>query len=429
MNRGKKDSSVNKKIYFRPLFFSILLIALSVCMHGQTYRSFRLEMLSIREDVTWRFGPFKISPSLQLRNIGYDDNVYQMREEDDPIGDYTASVSLPFTFYLPYRDWLIAYFDVSPGYDFFFNEKQLSGFIYRYSPGFRMLLLRRFVLSSSYLRRKDRQRPTVEFDERIPVNTEAVDVSLFLETIRLTAIGFTGSVRTIRYEDVGSEAYYSTRLNREERNGNFEFYYRIFTDSDLFLTVGYTEYNFESLESRWRDSYSYDVMSGIRFPLLGKARGRLSLGYRWLTNRAEGSQRFSGLIADTGLEFRLGRFNLRFQFARDFQFSFYSSSLYFTSNRYGTGLSFYPASFLRMDYDFNYGQSDYPEGEPLRQPDGGITSMGRRDTYRSHTAGLVFRIKESIGIGLTATYWERESNIEGIGRNRTFFGGFLTFDF
>ena len=420
---------MKKRIYFRLCSCIILLITISVCVHAQTYQSFRLELSQIAERAQWRFGPFRIDPSIQFQNIGFDNNVYQMSEEDDPIGDYTASISLPFTFYLPYRNWMIAYVDVSPGYNIYFNEKQLSGFIYRYSPGVRMLLLNRFVLSGSYQRQKSLQRPTVEFDRIIPVETEGFDASLFLETISLTAIGFTGSVSNVRYEDIDGEVRYAIQLNREERSGKFEFYYRILTDSDLFLTAGYTEYNFEDPESRWRDSYSYDVLSGIRFPLLGRARGMLSLGYRWLTNRADDSRRFSGLIGNTGLDFRLGRFNLRFQFTRDFQFSYSSTSLYFTGNRYGTGLSFYPAPFLRLDYDFSYGQSDYPEAQPIRLPDGELTEIKRKDIYRVHTTGLVFRIKENIGIGLTVTYWERESNIGDFGRNRTFIGGYLTYDF
>lgn len=407
----------------------VLLISVSMCVYGQTYQSFRLELQQISQEARWRFGPFRIDPSIRIQNIGYDNNVYQMREEDDPIGDYTASVSLPFTFYLPYRNWVIAYFDVNPGYDIYFNEKQLSGFVYRYSPGIRMLLLNRFVLSGSYFRQKRRQRPTVEFDRMIPVETDGYDGSLFLETFSMTAIGFSGSVSNIRYQDIEGDNRYSSQLNREERNGKLEFYYRVFTDSDFFLTAGYTEYNFESPESKWRDSYSYEIFSGIRFPLLGRARGTLSLGYRWLTNRADDDRRFSGLIGDTGIELRLGRFNLRLQFTRDFQFSYYSTNLYFTGNRYGFGISFYPAQFLRLDYDFSYGQTDYPVDEPRALPEGGGVGITREDIYRSHSAGVVFRLRENVGIGLTVTYWERDSNLEAYGRNRGFIGGYLTYDF
>jgi hypothetical protein len=418
-----------KGIYFRGIVYFMVLIVGAVFVYGQNYQSFRLELSRMEENARWRFGPFRIYPSLQLRNVGYDDNVYQMREEDNPIGDYTATISLPFTFYLPFRDRMIAYFDINPGYDFYLKEKQQSGANYSYSPGIRLLLLNRFVLSGSYLYQKQRRRPTAEFDRRIYVDTDGYDASFFYEVSVLTALGFTGSIRNIRYEDIEGDISYAVALNREERNGRLEIYRRIFLDSDFFLTAGYTDYRFESIESQWRDSYSYEVLSGVRFPLLGRARGTLSLGYRWLINKADRNSRFSGLVGNTGLEFRLSRFNLRFQFSRDFAFSYYSRSLYFTTHRIGSGLSFYLTRIIRLDYDFGYGESAYPEAEPIRMPDGTLADIRREDTYLSHSAGLVFRIKRNIGIGITVTYWERDSNIETYGRNRGFIGGYLTYDF
>jgi len=57
----------------------------------------------------------RIDTSLQLRDVGYDNNFYQMREEDDPVGDYTATVSLPFTVYLPYRNSIVAFLNIGIG--------------------------------------------------------------------------------------------------------------------------------------------------------------------------------------------------------------------------------------------------------------------------------------------------------------------------
>ncbi len=425
---GKKNFEM-KRIHFRRSAWLLLLLVVSVCAFGQDYQSFRLDLVQIEENARWRFGPFRIHPSLQLRNVGYDNNIYQMRQEDDPVGDYTATASLPFTFYLPFRNWMVVYVDVEPGYNFYLNEKQQSGFNYSYSPGARFLLFNRFVLSGSYLRQKSRQRPTVEFDRRIYVETEGYEASLFYESSLLTAIGVTGSVRNIRFEDTEGSFLYSTALNREERAGAVEFYHRIFTDSDFYLTAGYTDYIFDNPESRWRDSYSYELITGIRFPLLGRARGILSLGYRWLFNREDEKKKFSGLIGDTGLEFRLGRFNLRFQYGRDFQFSFSGTSLYFTGNRIGAGLSFYLSQIIRIDYDINYGETLYPEAQVIRLPDGSSQEIKRRDTYLTHSAGIVFRIKRNIGIGLTVNYWERDSNVMDYRRTKGFIGGYLTYDF
>jgi hypothetical protein len=424
----KKDIGMNSKYYLQATCF-LLLILVSMNAFGQDYRSFRLDLLQIEEDARWRFGPFRIRPSLELRNVGYDNNIYQMREEEDPIGDYTAMVSLPFTFYLPFRNRMIVYVDINPGYEFYLNEKQQSGFIYGYSPGARFFLFNRFVLSGSYERQKQKRRPTVEVDRRIYVDTEGYEASFFYETSLITAIGLTGSVRSIHYENIEGEFWNTTALNRKERTGAIEFYRRVFTDSDYYLSLGYIDYVFDDPSSKWRDSYSYELISGIRFPLLGRARGSLSLGYRWLFNREDQKKRFSGLIGDTSLEFRLRRFNLRFRYGRDFQFSFYSRSVFFTGNRIGSGLSFYLTRIIRLDYDFIYGESVYPETEFFQMPDGTTQEIKRKDTYLTHSAGIVFRIKRNIGVGLTVNYWERDSNIVKLGRNRGFLGGYLTYDF
>lgn len=408
------------------MVFSQIMNPFPLC--SQTYQTFHSELENIRENVKWRFGPFRIFPSLQLRNVGYDNNIYQMREVDDPIGDYTAALSLPFNFYLPYRSWIITYLEVSPGYDLFINEVNQRGINYRFSPGVRFLLFNRFVLSGNYQYQKRRQRITPEFDERIYVESKGYNASLFYETVQGTAIGFSGRINRMGYEDTEGESY-SRALNREARSGNLEFYYRVFMESDFFLTFGYTDYIFESAESQERNSYSYTLRSGIRFPLLGTARGTLSLGYRWLFNRSENDKQFSGFIGDTGLDFRLGRFNLRLQYVRDFQFSYSSTNLYFIMNRFGSGISFYLIPSIRLDYDLSYGSGKYPENLIIQSPEGVFEEIERKDTYLSHSAGIAFRIVRNTGIGLSVTYWERDSSIEGIGRTRTFLGGYLTYDF
>jgi len=384
------------------------------------------------ENARWRLGPFLIYPSIRIRNIGYDNNIYQMREAEYPVGDFTAAVSPQATFYIPYRNWLILSFSVNPEYVYYTNEKNLRGFNFNHSPGFRLLFLNRFVTSGSYQFQRVRQRATVEFDRQIYVENRTLNASLYYETTRMTSFGFSGSARNIKYDDsslTDEDISVSRALDREELRGNFEFYYRIFLESFFFMNIGYTEYNFEDFESQWRNSYSYQVSSGIRFPILGRARGTLSLGYRWLINRSDENLRFSGLFGDTGLDFRLGRFNFRLQFVRDFRFSYSSTNLYFIENRIGTGLSFYLTQFMRLDYDFSYGEGKYPDEVIVPLPDGGFEEVERADTYLSHTAGLIFRVIRNTGIGLTITYWERDSSIEGLGRTRTFIGGYLTYDF
>lgn len=398
----------------------------------QSYRTLRAELEQIEQSARWRFGPFKIDPSIQFRNIGYDSNIYQIRDDESPLGDFTASVSVPLNIYLPFRDWMVFYLSLRPQYVYYLNEKQQRGLNFNYSPGVRFLFLGRFVLSGNYQYQRQRRRASIEFDDRIYVETRGYNASIFYETSRMTTFGFSGRVRDMSYEDLipqQREITYSSALNREERSGYFEIYYRILRESDFFLTTGYTEYKFKDTESQWRNSYSYEVITGIRFPFLGRARGTLSLGYRWLISEKDENLRFSGPVGNTGLNFRLGRVNLRFQVIRDFRFSYSTTNLHFIENQFGAGVSFYVTQFIRIDYDFSYGKGAYSDKEIVQLPGGGSEEVKRSDTYLSHSAGLVFRLVKNTGIGLTVNFWKRDSNVVEAGRTRTFIGGYLTYDF
>ncbi len=399
---------------------------------GQTYKTFRSEQKQITEKARWKIGPFRIYPAIQFRNIGYDDNVYYQREEDDPISDYTATFSPHVKVYLLFHNNLILSLSENPEYVYYLEQKRERRWNNTISPEIKFLFLNRFVISGRYSYRDRRYRASSEFDVRANELRESYRASLFYETARRTSLGISASLKKISYEDItlpGEEIYLSRLLNREERSGNLEFYYRVFSESFFFISGGYTEYKFEHIQSRWRDSYSYQAYSGIRFPLFGKIRGTLSLGYKKLLPRREEKKGFSGLVGNTSFVFRIRRFAFRFQYNRDFHFSYWTNNIYFTEDRYGAGISFYLTKFLRLDYNFSYGEANYPELMPLRMPDGRYEEIKRKDIYRTHTAGFVFRVIRNIGIGLMINFGERESNYFWENWNRGFVGGYITYQF
>ena len=84
---------------------------------------------------------------------------------------------------------------------------------------------------------------------------------------------------------------------------------------------------------------------------------------------------------------------------------------------------------IRLDYNFTYGESDYPEKIPVVLSGGEVIGIDRKDVYRIHNAGIVFRVVRNTGIGLGINYWERDSNYYGESRDRLFVSGYLTYDF
>ncbi|MFW6160945.1 MAG: hypothetical protein ACOC57_07380, partial [Acidobacteriota bacterium] len=157
--------------------------------------------------------------------------------------------------------------------------------------------------------------------------------------------------------------------------------------------------------------------------------GTLSLGYKKLMPRWVARKGFSGVVGNTSLDLRIRRFGFRVVYERDCSFSYWTDSIFFLEDRYGTGISIYPARFLRLDYDFTYARGSYPESIAIRLPDESYQEIKRKDSYRIHTAGVVIRLVRNTGAGIRIFYWERDSNISWVGRERWVIGGFLTYDF
>lgn len=427
-----KKRNVLSSLFLIVHFFSFIILT-SAISYSQSYQLFRYERENIIKNAKWKIGPFRIYPAIRFRNIGYDDNIYRKKEEDEPTSDYTATFSPKINIYLLFHNWMILSFSENPEYVYFVKEKRERSFNNIYMPGLKLLIFNRFVLSGNYQYRKARRRASSEFDVRADEKIEAYNSSFFYETGRGTSFGFSGTITKISYEDIslpGEEIYLSRLLNREERSGSFEFYYRIFSESFFFVSGGYTEYYFENIESRWKNSYSYHVYSGIRFPILGRVRGILSLGYKKLMPHIARKNGFSGLVGNTSLDLRVRRFGFHLRYSRDSYFSFWTDSIFFLEDRYGAGISFYLFRFLRLDYDFTYGKSHYPEPILIRLPDESYAEIKGYNIMRIHTAGFVFRIIRNTGIGLRINYWERDSNVRGWGGRKSWFiGGYITQEF
>ena len=400
-------------------------------LDGQYYRTYRSYLQSVTENSRWRLGPLWINPDLQF-NLVYDSSIYGTYGEREPVPDYIATAAVPLDIHLIVRERLIFTFTEIPSYLRFFEQTDESSFNNSYALGARWRLFRPLVLTGLHESRRAKYRFSSEVERRIFERVEANGGSAFLETARGSAFGLSGSTRRYRYQDEilpGAADFASTVLNRKEDNVQLEFYRPASPDSAFFMNFGYTDYAFESPESSGRDSYSYQANAGIRLPLLGKARGLLSLGYKSFKPRDAGQDGYSGLIGNTELDYRFSRIGLRLQLVRDVVFSYVIDSLFFVDSRLGAGLSFYPTRNIRLDYDVSAGTGDYSGTTLVTLPDGTRQAIERKDTYVTHSGSLIFRVRRNTGIGFRADFQQRESNDFYYNMDRWSAGLYLTYDF
>jgi len=407
---------------------AVSLLALVALCAGQDYRTFRSEIEEVRAITKLRFGPIRFHPTLQLRDVGYDDNVYYRNVDESPIGDYSAAISPVVKAYLPVGNSLLLSFRENPEYVHYFKEKNLRAFTNSFSPSVRLNLLKRFTLSGDYHFERHQRRAYNEFAGNVTDTVKGYAASFFFETPRGSAIGFSGKVDRFGYEDVASfeNLGLSRALNRKETSGNVGLYYRAFSDSDLFLLFGYTQYKFDDPDFWVRDAHSYQASWGIRFPLMGRARGKISLGYKNFIPELAGKKRFSGLIADSGFDIKLGRFDIRLGLVRNTIFSYLEGSYYYVDTRGNAGISFYLTRLFRLDYDYQNGGMKYPDPFEIQVPGGPPELIMRKDTYGMHSAGLTVRIFRTTGLSLSYNIFDRKSNAPGFDIRRNFVGLSLT---
>jgi hypothetical protein len=411
----------------------LLLLAVVSCpLRAQQYVAFSSEMDDIRTSASWKLGPFNIFNRFIL-NYGHDNNLYGSEPPKKPVTANFISAGLPIRTVLVFRDWLIFEVAASPRYEYFFDIPTERALNISFSPRVKTLLFHRIVASGSWRHGRSRYRASREIDRRVWVSTEGYWLDLFYDTPRQTSIGLSAYSTRFKLEAVtlaGSSVPLSTALNRREKNATLEFYYMLSQGTFFFTNFGITEYRFSSVSSSFRDSNSYQSNLGIRFPLIGKSMGTISLGYRKLVPVNRQAKSFSGLVGNTSADFRLGRFSLRAGFIRDTPFSYSAGVIYFIDQNIQAGASFYLSQRFRLDYDFGYGDARYPLG-PVAPSGGGTTTAAaeRHDLYRSHTVGLVVRIVKRMGIRFDANYWDRDSNFFLRGITRTTFGASLTYQF
>jgi hypothetical protein len=413
----------------RALCFSVAWLSLAgPFAAAQTYTPFQTEFDKIIEDTRYQIGPFRLFPRIGFPDFGYDNNIF--RREEERVSDFMITVAPGLTTNVLIGESVILNFLVDPEYIFYFDHPNLRGWNSSYSSGFRWRLLYRFVLSGNFSDTSRRQRPTDEFRERVNINSKSYEGSVFYEIPQLITFGFSGIQNEITHESLAetdSGGGFFRRLDRDESNINFELYYPVREDTDLFMRTGYFEYDFKSPESSFKNSYAYQIASGIGFPIIGNIRGSMSLGYKWFYPREHVFSKFSGVIGNTGIDYRISRFGIRIIFSRDIPFSFSESNIYFTQNRIGGGISYYPASFLRLDYDAALGRSTYPES--VASVPAGQEEYQRKDEYLIHRAAIIIRIFGTMGFGFSLDYQKRSSNLSGFGYDSTYFGVFLTQDF
>lgn len=389
---------------------------------GKTWMGTNLERL-VRE-AGWGFGPFKVDTVFHLNNAGYDSNIYY-GHADNPIDDYTFTAGTGFNIYLPLKKKVIFQVYESPRY-VYYSETKRERTWNNYFNGQVHFALNRFFITVGKGFTQARQRWSTEIDIKLRRKEDSLQGAILWQASKKTSFYLRYRQAKYEYENLSFGIFnIRERLNREESYLNFTTFYRVSFRTMFFLDAEYGLYNFREQASS-KDSRSYGIYAGFEFSPTGRIKGRINLGYKNFDALDPGEKDYRGVVGNTRVSVRLLRtLVVRASFERDVEFSLWYNNNYFIENRYGTGGSFYLFKKIRLDYDFYSGRNNYPRGQ-LIGPD---VREKRMDDYQIHSVGIYIRVKKNIGLGLIASRWVRDSNLDYEDDERDFVGLNLTYDF
>jgi hypothetical protein len=410
----------------RRLKFLFWLVGAAACLGpaaarlpGQTWKW--IEMESRWTQAPLKIGPLRVRTELLLRDAGFDTNVYGT--PDRAVADYTLTAGPQFTIYYPVNSRLLFVVSESPQYVYFLQTRSertwnnvLRGEAY--------LSLNRLLFTFGLGLQNAKQRWNAEVDVRPRVVQDQSFGSILWQVSPKTSLSMGFRRANLRFEELaGAGPAPLSGLDHDERFLEIAADYQWTARGRLTLELQSGSFDFTDARSR-NDALTRRLSVGFSFAPLLQIGGSFRLGYRWMSPRLGDRPTYGGFVGDAGLEARLSRFvRARVTLARDLPFSFIYSDTYYIWDQIGFGLSLYPLPGIRVDYDFLGGNNAYPAGDFAASP------APHEDTYGSQSLGIVFRVKSSVGIGLTAGQWRRDSAYYGGRSRRGFVGLNLTYDF
>jgi hypothetical protein len=405
------------------LILAVLAVGAAGSALAETWKG--LELRRKLETAAWKFGPFRVQPSLIISNAGVDSNI--LYSPTNPIKDFTITAGPAATLYIPiYRRFVLSLYG-SPQYVWYSKTDRERTWNY-YFKGAAQLSLKNVFFSLEGTYSDARERWNTEIDIRLRRKEEGFGGSVLVKAAWKTSFSLAYRTAKYKYESIENTGGFNfrERLNRQETYANFSLFYQAASQRRFFLDFEYGLYRFEfATQAALGDARSGAAYVGLEFSQLGRrVRGRIRVGYKKYDVRAADGPDYQGIVGDSQLSIRFAKpFVLRGSYVRDVRFSLWYGNPYFVESRPGVGVSLYPFGFVRLDYDYSRGRNRYPE------IGGGSPGVKRLDDYTIHSAGIYFRIKKNVALGFISSWWARNSNLDAEDDKRTFFGLNLTYDF
>jgi hypothetical protein len=365
------------------------------------------EIDEVRKNARVHVGPLYFTPSIQLKELGVDSNVFNAAGEQ--VSDFTANVSPRVDLWVPVARR--ALFSTAVATDLvWFREYASERSIDPQVTARGELYFNRLAFFAENAFVNTRQRPNFEIDLR---SRHTRNTAIAGAELRLTpkfSVEVAGRRSDTRYD---ADAFFDgtslqRTLNRKTQGVQGTIRHRL-TPLTTLAVRG------ESLQDRFefspqRDADSWRVMPGVEFKPRALVKGTAYVGYRAFTPVVEGAlPEFSGLVADLGLSYTLlGSTTFGVSYRRDLTYSYEEAQPFFVSN--SVGASIRRALGRRFDLIVSSDRHVYNYRDLVDPAANTLPLNARIDTTWNYAASLGWRMARDGRIGFGVSYWTRESS-------------------
>lgn len=377
----------------------------------------------LEDPVQW--GPFLVSRSFSIDNIGYDNNVFLVSEEEDrpKESDFVVRLGPEIQAQLEFGSRMALTLRDKLTGEFWAEFSDLNSFSNDFEAQYD-LLLGRVLLTSEGRWNSSFGRARSESDERTRLRRTNLRQRLIWYTTAKTDVTVSYASLATRYSDEETQfrvdpdgdgtaelVDIGTALNRDTDEVTAEIGWRP-RNRTRFL-VGYSEREQDFVvDTEGRDAEETRVYVGAQFRPTAYVSGRIEIGRAELETTEQSPvfdyAPYEGTYSDTRVVYRpTGASRFTVQYGQEARFSTYDRNLYYEDTERSIGMEVYLGRWFGVQAGYSLRDLEYPEENTVSEPIG----ERREDTIDDAYGGLLFRLPRGLQVGIRVGRRVRDSNV------------------
>ncbi len=358
-----------------------------------------------RTDARIHVGPFYLTPTLILRDLGVDSNVYN--EAGEQKSDFTFDLAPHADVWMPIGRRLLFTTSASLGviyYQTYSRERAIGGDLSASAE----ILLKRISLSVGGSRGETRQRPNYEIDARVRRDEQSVSVGANVRIFRKLSLGLSGRKFETDFDQdavfLGIQLRDTMNRRSTSATGTVRYQWTPYTTVLARTEVTTEIFPFAPI----RDSDSVRFTSGFEFKPRALISGTASFGFRHMQTRHDEVPDFRGAVLAAQLSYTLlGSTRFTFSGNRDLAYSIDPLYPYFLIDSYGISIRRQIAGKFDATSGLHRHQHDYQKLLQLGRP-----QPDRQEVIYNWSGSLGYRLGRDKRLGFGIQRWQRNSGAE-----------------